>query len=144
MRRDDDVGKLDQRIVWIAGFFVKRIESIAAQATLIESFTQRYAVDEIGLRYIDQESAGLDERKLALEDSPKKFLPSSCITATTSGWTRSPGFVPADSALAMAGSASLLKNAAAICERPALRTHAKMMVFTLPRSPRRIPGAAEP
>jgi hypothetical protein len=66
MRRDDHIGKLDQRIIWIARLFVKRIESIAAQAAGSESAAQRYAVDEIGLRYIDQESAGLDERKLAL------------------------------------------------------------------------------
>src|SRR5262249_61423958 len=65
---DDHVGKLDQRFVWIGWFFVKRIEPIAAQATRSKSVTERYAVDEIGLRYIDQESARFDERKLALAD----------------------------------------------------------------------------
>ena len=44
----------------------------------------------------------------------------SQAAATTSGCTRGPGFVPADTAWALAGSASWLKNAAAICERPAL------------------------
>jgi len=66
MRRDNDVGELDQRIVWIAGLLVKGIESIAAQAAGSESATQCFAVDEIRLRYINQEGAGLDDRKLAL------------------------------------------------------------------------------
>jgi hypothetical protein len=36
--------------------------------------------------------------------------------------------VPAEIARARAGSASALKNAAAICDRPALCTHAKITV----------------
>jgi hypothetical protein len=38
----------------------------------------------------------------------------------TSGWTRSPGCVPAESARALCESTSFLKNAAAICNLPAL------------------------
>ena len=48
------------------------------------------------------------------------------MTSTTSGCTRSPGCVPADTATALEGSAKAEKNAAAIWERPALWTHAKM------------------
>src|SRR5215471_2595683 len=52
--------------------------------------------------------------------------PASRITCTTSGWTLSTGCVPAEIARAFVGSAYLLKNAAPICERPALCTQAKM------------------
>ncbi len=51
------------------------------------------------------------------------------MAACTSGWMRSPGCVPAETARARAGSARALKNAAAICERPALCTQAKITVF---------------
>ena len=61
-----------------------------------------------------------------------RSMPISRMTSTTSGWTRSAGWVPAGTACALAGSASRLKNAAAICERPALCTHAKMTVFRVP------------
>jgi len=57
-------------------------------------------------------------------------MPSSAMAATTSGWTRSPGSVPAETARAFVLSVIELKNAAAICERPALWTQAKMTVFT--------------
>src|SRR5688572_4034869 len=50
--------------------------------------------------------------------------PASFIAVTTSGCTRSPGCVPADTARAFSRFTSRLKNAAAICERPALCTHA--------------------
>ena len=66
MRCDDHIGKLDQGIAGIAGLFVKGIKSIAAQAAGSESAPQRFTVNEIRLRYINQESAGLDDRKLAL------------------------------------------------------------------------------
>src|SRR5215510_13022232 len=81
MRRHDHVGKLDQRFVGIGRFFVKRIEPVAAQATRSESAAQRYPVDEIGLRYIDQESSRLDERKLALADEIDRCRPG--------GWSKS-------------------------------------------------------
>ena len=64
MRCDDHIGKLDQRIVWIAGLFVKCIESIAAQTAGSESATQRFTVNQIRLRDVNQESAGLDNREL--------------------------------------------------------------------------------
>src|SRR5207247_4173390 len=55
-------------------------------------------------------------------------MPSSCMTCSTAGCTRSEGSLPAESARAADGSASALKNAAAICERPAFSTHAKSTV----------------
>ena len=51
--------------------------------------------------------------------------PISRMTATTSGWTREPGSVPAEIARARPGAARLLKSAAAICDRPALWIQAK-------------------
>jgi hypothetical protein len=57
-------------------------------------------------------------------------MPASRIAATTSGWTRPAGRVPAEIARAFAGSARALKKAAAICDRPALWTQAKRTVFT--------------
>src|SRR5262249_6137141 len=56
----------------------------------------------------------------------ERSMPLSCIATMTSGWTPSAGFVPAEKARAFAGSANYLKNAAAICERPALWPKAKM------------------
>jgi hypothetical protein len=47
------------------------------------------------------------------------------MTVTTSRWTSSAGVVPAEMALARAGSASCRKKALAICERPALWRQAK-------------------
>ena len=58
--------------------------------------------------------------------------PSSPMTAITSGWTRGPGSVPAEIARALTGSASALNQAAAICERPALWTHANRTVVIEP------------
>src|SRR6185503_8814174 len=70
----------------------------------------------------------------------ERSTPASRIAASTSGWTRGPGSVPAESARALPGSASRLNQAAAICERPALWTQAKSTVFTMrrPRSRRRL------
>src|SRR4029453_2046385 len=51
-------------------------------------------------------------------------MPTSRMTVTTSGWTAGPGRVPADNARALAGSTRALNSAAAICDRPALWTHA--------------------
>ena len=50
------------------------------------------------------------------------------------------GCVPAEIARALVGSASSLKNAAAICERPALCTQAKTIFFIV--RPRRGDGLA--
>ena len=55
-------------------------------------------------------------------------IPTSRSAVTTSGWGRSAGWVPADSAWALSGSASALNSAAAIWERPALCTQAKIIV----------------
>ena len=60
--------------------------------------------------------------------------PTSLMTAITSGWTRGPGSVPAEMARALVGSASALNQAAAICERPALCTHANSTVVIEPAS----------
>jgi hypothetical protein len=49
---------------------------------------------------------------------------TSFIAASTSGWTRVPGCVPAETARAFWGLASRLSQAAAIWERPALWTQA--------------------
>src|SRR5204862_2449328 len=57
----------------------------------------------------------------------------SRITSTTTGWTASAGWVPAEDARADAESAISLKKAAAICERPELWTHAKMTLSTATR-----------
>ena len=57
-------------------------------------------------------------------------MPASRIASTTTGFTRSAGCVPAETARAFEGSASALKNAAAICDRPALCTQAKTTVIT--------------
>src|SRR5207244_2827558 len=75
--------------------------------------------------------------------TPERSKPASAMASTTSGCTRSPGSVPADVARARAGSASALKSAAAICERPALWTQAKT-TFAGPAmavSGRRLPRA---
>jgi hypothetical protein len=50
----------------------------------------------------------------------RKSSPISAIAARTSGCTQAAGAVPADSDRAFVGSARELKNAAAICDRPAL------------------------
>jgi len=55
-----------------------------------------------------------------------RSMPTSRMTATTSGWTWFAGSVPAEAARTFAESASVLKKAAAIWERPALWTHAKI------------------
>jgi len=57
---------------------------------------------------------------------PLRSMPISRMTCTTSGWTRSPGSVPAEMASADDGSTIVEKKAAAICERPALWTQAKI------------------
>src|SRR4051812_48659163 len=61
--------------------------------------------------------------------APARSRPASRMTATTSGWTCAPGRVPAEIACAFCPSAIELKKAAAICERPALWTQAKMTRF---------------
>ena len=58
-------------------------------------------------------------------------MPTSFIASSTSGWTRGPGSVPAEMARATWGSARALNHAAAICERPALWTHANSTVFMI-------------
>src|SRR5687768_14296237 len=58
-------------------------------------------------------------------EAPPRSMPTSCMAVATSGCTRGPGSVPAEIARARAPSARVLKNAAAICDRPALWTHAK-------------------
>ena len=54
----------------------------------------------------------------------ERSTPTSRMASSTSGCTRVPGWVPADTARAFAGSASRRNHAAAICERPALCTQA--------------------
>src|ERR1700761_7950865 len=58
--------------------------------------------------------------------APLRSIPISCMAASTSGWTRSPGSVPAETAFARCGSAKWLKKAAALGGRPALWTQAKI------------------
>jgi hypothetical protein len=57
----------------------------------------------------------------------ERSMPSSRMTSTTSGWTRSPGVVPADSAVWVA-CAARSKRAWLICERPALWRQTKRTV----------------
>lgn len=59
----------------------------------------------------------------------ERSRPTSSMTWTTSGCTHSAGRVPAEMARAAWRLARALKKAAAICERPALWTHAKITVF---------------
>ena len=63
--------------------------------------------------------------------APERSTPTSFIAVTTSGWTRGPGSVPAEIARALVGSDNRLNHAAAICDRPALWTHAKSTVFMM-------------
>ena len=60
---------------------------------------------------------------------PSSSMPTSFIASSTSGWTRGPGSVPAEMRARLVGSARALNQAAAICERPALWTHANSTVF---------------
>ena len=71
MRRDDDVGKFDQRVGGIAWFFIERIEPESAQPARRERFGQRMALDLVGLGDVDQERAGLDDRQFAPADEAR-------------------------------------------------------------------------
>ena len=68
--------------------------------------------------------------------SVDRSIPRAFMAVTTSGWTRSAGWVPAETALAFPGAAYLLNRAAAICERPALCTQANSTVV-MTRLPQR-------
>ena len=54
-----------------------------------------------------------------------RSIPTSRITFTSSGCPRSPGYVPGDAAWTRVASAICDRNAAPICDRPALWTQAK-------------------
>src|SRR5512147_20318 len=85
-------------------------------------------------------SSGVSNCGSAVERS----MPASAMASRTSGCTALPGRVPADSARALAGSASWLNSAAAICERPALWTQAKRTVRGDIDLPPVTPAAARP
>src|SRR5438093_11120973 len=66
------------------------------------------------------------------------------MAVTTSGCTRGPGSVPAETARAFEGSTRRLNHAAAICERPALYTHANKTVVISRHLRRAVPRRVQP
>ena len=78
----------------------------------------------------DQHLSPLRQLVVSFAVGAPKSMPTSLIAVTTSGWTRGL-VVPAEIARAFVGSDNRLNHAAAICDRPALWTHAKSTVFML-------------
>src|SRR5262245_19960929 len=70
MRGDDHVAELQQRIVSSTGFLVRNIKPETTDLPGAKLFEQRFTLDKFGLRDIDQERAGFEERQLtAANDS---------------------------------------------------------------------------
>ena len=74
VRRDDDVPKLDEGVIGVTRLIVESVEPKSSQPARGKRLEQGVAVDLVGLRDVNQQSARFNDRKLSSADEVASLM----------------------------------------------------------------------